>query len=60
MAEQRTLFAFGAPPPVVDRGAVISPDGLYRYRLWRTWEPARPAGWLLSSHSKRCATNNCE
>jgi hypothetical protein len=30
------LFATGE-----DRGAVISEDGLYRYVLWRTWDPGR-------------------
>lgn len=26
----------------VDRGAVFSPDGIYRYALWRVWDPALP------------------
>ena len=25
-----------------DSGADFSPDGLYRYRLWRVWDPSRP------------------
>lgn len=27
---------------VRDRGAILSPDRRYRYRLWRTWDPAIP------------------
>lgn len=28
--------------PYAERGAQISDDGVYRYRLWRTWHPSRP------------------
>ena len=29
--------------PYVPAGAVFSDDMVYRYRLWRTWDPALPA-----------------
>lgn len=52
MREQRALFDLGAPPPVVDRGAIVSPDGRYRYRLWRTWEPKLPpVVWVMLNPS---------
>ena len=28
--------------PYVPAGAVFSDDMVYRYRLWRTWDPALP------------------
>lgn len=34
MVEQCDLFDLGRPPAVLDRGAVLSPCGRYRYRLW--------------------------
>lgn len=40
------LFALdpvvATPDTTPSRGAVISPDGLYRYRLWRAWRPELP------------------
>lgn len=39
-------------------GAPVGERGHRGHLLPRSY--ARPAGWLLSSHSKRCATNNCE
>ena len=32
------------PPP---SGAVLSDDGLYRYQLWRTWDPVNPKRMLF-------------
>lgn len=37
--EQDGLFA--APPPDMLRGAVLSPDGAYRYELTRLWDRGR-------------------
>jgi hypothetical protein len=28
--------------PDEERGAILSDDGVYRYRLWRRWDPTRP------------------
>ena len=28
-------------------GAVFSPCGRYRYKLWRVWDPARPLGCVM-------------
>ena len=28
-------------------GAVFSPCGRYRYKLWRVWDPARPLGLVM-------------
>lgn len=37
---------------IPDRGAVISDDGAYRYRLWRTWDPILPVMvWVLLNPS---------
>lgn len=34
------------------RGAVISDDGRYRYRLWRTWAPELPRmAWIMLNPS---------
>lgn len=29
-------------PPTLDCGAKLSPDRLYRYRLWRIWDKSKP------------------
>lgn len=29
--------------PAEERGAILSDDGVYRYRLWRRWNPTRPS-----------------
>lgn len=33
------------------RGAVISPDGVYRYALWRAWGAGRPATFIMLNPS---------
>jgi len=39
-------------PPYTDAGAVFGPDGTYRYRLSRTWDPAGPtAAFVLLNPS---------
>jgi hypothetical protein len=51
MREQLSFFD-GQPPTVVDRGAVLSPCGRYRYRLWRNWERALPSVvWVMLNPS---------
>ena len=45
-AHQRGLFEDGATA-----GAVISPCGRYRYRLWRRWDPGFSVTWLMLNPS---------
>ena len=35
-----------------DTGAILSPCGLYRYRLWRSWGPGQRMAWGLLNPSK--------
>jgi hypothetical protein len=35
----------------LDQGATFSPDGLHRYRCWRTWSDAPPIAWLMLNPS---------
>ena len=47
-----TYELFWEPRPQVISGAVISDDEVYRYRLWRIWEPLRhPMVWLMLNPS---------
>lgn len=40
------------PGAEVVYGAELSDDGLYRYRLWRTWEPGLPRmAWIMLNPS---------
>jgi hypothetical protein len=40
-------------PTYLDQGAVFSPDGVYRYALWRCWDAAKPlVGFNLCNPSK--------
>jgi hypothetical protein len=32
-------------------GALLSEDGLYRYRLWRTWGPGKRMAWIMFNPS---------
>jgi hypothetical protein len=42
-----------------ERGCVLSPDGLYRYLLWRTWNPkANTMVWLMLNPSTADAMND--
>lgn len=34
-----------------DQGAIISTDGLHRYRCWWTWSAAPPLAWLMLNPS---------
>jgi hypothetical protein len=39
-------------PFLYDKGAILSDDGLYRYRLWRRWEPVAPRlAWIMLNPS---------
>lgn len=39
------------------QGADISDDGEYRYRLWRTWNPSKPAvAWIMLNPNTADAT----
>lgn len=49
-----TLFDLYGP-----RGAIISDDGRYRYRLWRSWNPTRSAlTWIMLNPSTADADAN--
>src|SRR4051812_17109287 len=40
------------PEPLSQRGALLSDDGLYRYRLWRIWEELAPVMvWVMLNPS---------
>lgn len=40
-------------------GATISENGLYRYRLWRTWDPEAPTlVWVMLNPSRADATTD--
>lgn len=41
----------GFPPNGVRRGAVLSPDGLYRYLLIRSWDVGEGVTWILLNPS---------
>ncbi|HVA90803.1 MAG TPA: DUF1643 domain-containing protein [Chloroflexota bacterium] len=52
----RLVFGESPPPTALPTGtisgALISPDGRYRYRLWRRWDPALPIlVWVLLNPS---------
>ncbi|MCY7323132.1 MAG: DUF1643 domain-containing protein [Phormidesmis sp. CAN_BIN36] len=34
----------------MEKGADISADGLYRYALWRIWEPTKPLVMFIGSN----------
>lgn len=39
-------------PSAIVRGAILSSDGVYRYRLWRTWDSAGPVMiWVMLNPS---------
>lgn len=41
------------------RGAVLSDDGTYRYKLWRTWDIEKPTlGWIMLNPSTADETQN--
>ncbi len=59
MTDQRALFDLGAPPSVIDRGALLSPCRLYRYRLWRVWDHALPqVVWVMLNPSTADANDD--
>ena len=50
--EQPGLFCHGPAMAMYDRGAVLSADGAYRYRLWRIWDPDRhPTAFVMLNPS---------
>ena len=52
MADQPGLFAHGPAEAMHGRGAVLSADGVYRYRLWRVWDPDRlPTAFVMLNPS---------
>ena len=57
MSEQFNLFQHGGAESMHGRGAVLSDDGLYRYRLWRIWDHDRaPTCWVMLNPSTADAT----
>lgn len=49
---QPGLFSHGPAEAMYDRGAVLSPDGVYRYRLWRIWDQDRaPTAFVMLNPS---------
>jgi hypothetical protein len=50
MTEHESALQSWQEGSTTDRGAIISADGLYRYRLWRIWDEERPiwVGVLLN------------
>lgn len=58
-AIQEINFPEWQPQPVVGGGAVFSACGLYRYRLWRIWNPNLPmVFWLMHNPSTAGHTAN--
>lgn len=42
-----------------DRGALLSPCGIYRYQLWRMWDPKGPRiAWVMLNPSTADATQD--
>jgi hypothetical protein len=53
------LFHHGPAEAMFDRGAILSPDGLYRYRLWRIWDSdLAPAAFVMLNPSTADATQD--
>lgn len=49
---ERQLTFLGHDNPQVESGAVVSPCGRYRYRLWRSWDASkRPAVFVMLNPS---------
>lgn len=56
-----SLFPDLVPPPAqsIQSGAVLSDDGRYRYKLWRTWdEDAAGIVWVMLNPSTAGATTD--
>lgn len=52
MVELPGLFQHGPAEAMYGRGAVLSDDGVYRYRLWRIWDDDRaPTAFLMLNPS---------
>lgn len=52
----RPVFGQGTPPAT---GAMLSEDGIYRYRLWRIWDDAKPmAVWIMLNPSTADASRD--
>lgn len=59
MAEQINLFHRGSAEAMYDRGAILSPDGVYRYRLWRIWDDdLAPCAFVMLNPSTADATED--
>lgn len=51
-ADQPGLFEHGTASAMHGRGAVLSADGVYRYRLWRIWDRDRhPTAFVMLNPS---------
>jgi hypothetical protein len=57
METQPGYFKHGPAEAMYGRGAILSPDDLYRYRLWRIWDDDRaPTAFLMLNPSTADAT----
>ena len=43
---------------MIETGGDMSPDGLYRYRLWRRWGPGEDVVWIMLNPSTADATTD--
>ncbi len=57
MVELPGLFRHGPAEAMYGRGAALSDDGVYRYRLWRIWDDdrAKALGLALTVNGKPVA-----
>lgn len=59
IAQQPGLFVHGAAEHMYDRGAILSPDGVHRYRLWDIWDSdLAPVAFVMLNPSTADATRD--